>query len=43
MAQFYVIGSIFSSSMMVGFSYVMVLALKCVMTCESGKGPVWGL
>ena len=26
-----------------GLSYIMVSALKCVMTCESGKGPSWEL
>ena len=36
-------GSICSSGGIVGSSYVMVYALKCVMTCESGKGPSWGL
>ena len=32
-------GSICSSGGIVGSSYIMVSALKCVMTCEFGKGP----
>jgi hypothetical protein len=27
----------------VGSSYIMVSALKCVMMCESRRGPSWGL
>jgi hypothetical protein len=27
----------------VGSSYIIVSALKCVMTCEYGKEPSWGL
>lgn len=34
--------SVCSSGGIVGSSYVMVSALKWVMTCESGKGPSWG-
>ena len=43
MARFSIIGSIRSSDGIVGSSYVMVSALKCAITCESGKGPSWGL
>ena len=32
-----------SSSGTVGSSYIMVSALKCVMTYEYGKRPLWGL
>ena len=42
-AQLSVLGSIRSSRGIVGSSYVMVSTLKCVMTCEFGKGPSWGL
>jgi hypothetical protein len=40
MAQFSVRGSILSSGGIVGSSYMMVSALKLVITCESGKGPL---
>ena len=43
MSRLSVRGSIRSSDGIVGSSYVMVSALKCVMTYESGKGPSWGL
>ena len=43
MSRLSVRGSIRSSSGIVGSSYIMVSALKCVMTCEYGKGPSWGL
>ena len=43
MSRLYVRGSICSSGGIVGSSYVMVSTLKCVMTCESGKGFLWGL
>ena len=42
MSRLSIRGSIRSSGGIVGSSYVMVSALKCVMTCESGKGPSWG-
>ena len=42
MSQLSILGSIRSSGGIVGSSYVMVSALKCVMTCESKKGPSWG-
>ena len=35
-------GSIRSSGDIVGSLYVMVSALKCVMMCETAKGPWWG-
>ena len=35
-------GLIRTSGGIVGSSYIMVSALKCVMMCESGKGPLWG-
>ena len=38
-----VLGSIRSSGGIVGPSYVMVSTLKCAITCESRKGPLWGL
>ena len=37
------LGSIRSSSGIVGSLYIMVTALKCVMTCEYGNEPSWGL
>ena len=43
MSQLYVRGSIRNSGGIVCSSYIMVSALKCVMTCDSGKGPSWGL
>ena len=43
MARFSILGSICNSDGIVGSSYVMVSALKCVITCESEKGPSWGL
>ena len=43
MALLYVLGSVCSSGGVVGSSYMMVSTLKCVMICESRKGPVWGL
>ena len=42
MSWFSVRDSIRKSRGIVGSSYVMVPALKCVMTCEYGKGPLWG-
>ena len=39
MSRLSIRGSICSSGSIVGSSYVMVSALKCKMTCESGKGP----
>ena len=39
MAWFSILGSIRNSGGIVGSSYVMVSALKCAITCESGKGP----
>ena len=42
-ARFSILGSIGNSGGIVGSSYVMVLALKWAITCESGKGPSWGL
>ena len=42
-AWLYVLGSIRNYGGIVGSSYMRVLALKCVMTCESRKGPSWGL
>jgi hypothetical protein len=43
MSRLSVRGSICNSGGIVGSSYVMVSALKWVMTCESGKGPSWGV
>jgi hypothetical protein len=40
MARLYVLGSILSFGGIVGSSYMMMSALKCVITCEHGKGPV---
>ena len=42
MSQLSFRGSICDSGGIVGSSYVMVSALKCVMTCKSEKGPLWG-
>ena len=41
-SQLSIRGLIRSSGGIVGSSYVMVSALKWVMTCESKKGPSWG-
>ena len=43
MARLSVLRSVRSYGGTVGSSYVMVLALKCAITCEFGKGPSWGL
>ena len=43
MARLSNLGSIISSSGFVDSLYVMVSVLKCVITCEFGKGLVWGL
>ena len=43
MARPSVLGLIRSSGGIVGSSYMMVSALKCVITCESRKDPSWGL
>ena len=43
MARLSVLGSIRSSDGIVGSSYVMVSALRCAITCESWKCPLWGL
>ena len=40
MALLYVLSSILSFGGIVGFSYVIVSALKFVMTCESRRGPM---
>jgi hypothetical protein len=37
------LGSVLSSSGIIGSSYIMVLALKCGMMCMLGKGPSWKL
>ena len=42
-SRFSIRGSIRSSGGIVDSSYMMVSALKCVMTCEFGKRPSWGL
>ena len=42
MSRLSIRGSICSSGGIVGSSYVMVSALKCMLTCESKKGPSWG-
>ena len=39
----FVLGSMSSYDGIVDSSYIMVYALKCVMTCESRKGPSWKL
>lgn len=43
MAWYSILGSICNSDGIVGFSYMMVSVLKCVMTYKSRKGPLWGL
>lgn len=43
MTQLSVVGSIHNFGGIASFLYVIVLTLKCVMTCEFGKGPSWGL
>ena len=43
MAQLSILGSIRNYGGIVGSSYMMVSSLKCVITCESRKGPSWGL
>ena len=43
MAQLYVLGSLRNSGGIVGSLQMIMSALKCVMTCECGKGPKWGL
>ena len=43
LACFSIIGYVLNSRGIVGFLYVILLALKWVMICEFGKGPLWGL
>ena len=42
-ARLSVLGSFLNYGGIIGSSYIMVSTLKCVMTCESGKRPSWGL
>jgi hypothetical protein len=42
MSRLSIRGSIRSSDGIVGSSYVIIYALKCVMMCESRKRPSWG-
>ena len=39
MSRLSILGLIRSSGGIVGSSYIMASALKCVMTCESSNGP----
>jgi hypothetical protein len=43
MERLFVLGSVRNYGGIVGSLYTMVSTLKCVMTCEYGKGPSWGL
>ena len=43
MARFFILGLICNYGGIVGSSCMMVSTLKRVMTCETGKGPSWGL
>ena len=43
MVQLSALGSMCSFGGIVGSLYVMVLALKCAITCDFGKDPSWGL
>ena len=42
-ARVSILGSVLSFEGIVGSLYMMVSALRWVITCESGKGPLWGL
>ena len=43
MALHFVQGSILSFGRISNFVYMTMSTLKCVMTCESKRGPLWGL